>query len=74
MSYIFQEDLNGLNHDLYLCKQQSKFLIFRLKQWSTDKEGVNISSFKTRNNVLAPFFNMENRLYYCKNVRFVHFP
>ena len=47
--WITQEDLNDLARDLYLSKQQSELLAFRLKQWNLDLEDVRITSFRNRN-------------------------
>ena len=66
--WITQEDLNGLARDLYLSKQQSELLASRLKQWNLVQEDVRITSFRNRNKDLASFFDMENKLCYCKNI------
>ena len=47
--WITEEDLNDLARDLYLSKQQSDLLAFRLKQWNLVQEDVKITSFKNRN-------------------------
>ena len=45
--WITQEDLNA--RDLYLSKQQSEFLVSRLKQWKLVLEDARITSFMNRN-------------------------
>ena len=42
--WIMQEDLNDLDRDLYLSKQQSELLASRLKQWTLVKKDVRITS------------------------------
>ena len=66
--WITQEDLNDLARDLYLSKQQSELLAFRLKQWNLVQEDVRITSFRNQKKDLASFFDMENKLCYCTNI------
>ena len=47
--WITQEDLDDLDRDLYLSKQQSELLVSRLKQWNLVHEDVRITSFRNRN-------------------------
>ena len=58
--WITQEDLNDLARDLYLAS--------RLKQWNLVQDYVRITSFRNRNEDLASFFDMENKLCYCTNI------
>ena len=46
---IMQEDLNDLDRDLYLSKQQSELLASRLKQCNLVQKDVRITSFRKRN-------------------------
>ena len=47
--WITQEDLNDLARDLYLSKEQSELLAFRLNQWKLVEEDVRITSFRNWN-------------------------
>lgn len=65
---ITYPELNDLVRDLNLSKEKSEILSSRLKQWNLLANDVRISSFRTRNNRLIPFFKDENQLCYCTNV------
>ena len=47
--WITQKDLNDLARDLYLSKEQSELLAYRLKQWNLVQEDVRITSFRNWN-------------------------
>ena len=49
--WITQEDLNDLARDLYLSKQQTELLAFRIKQGNLVQEDVRITSFRNRKKI-----------------------
>ena len=53
---INESGLNDLVRDLDLPKVKAKLLAFRLKQLNSLQSGVNVCSFRTRQQSLAKFF------------------
>ena len=53
--WIMQEDLNDLARDLYLSKQQSELLAFRLKQWKLVQEDVSVTWSATERREIRNF-------------------
>ena len=65
---IQQSELNDLVRDLNLSKSQAELLGLRLQQWNLLEQGTKISSFRTRNSSLLPYFEMDGDLCYCCDV------
>ena len=56
---INESKLNDLVRDLDLPKVKAELLASRLKQWNLLQSGVKVSSFRTRQQSLAQFFQHE---------------
>jgi hypothetical protein len=66
---LTQDELNDLVRDLELSKSKAELLGSRLKQWNLLKKNVRNSSFRSRDQKLAPFFRKEDDLVFCYDVR-----
>ena len=63
-----QEELNDLVRDLNLSKKSAEILASRLKEKHCLQPGVTITSFRTREQDLLPYFTEEDKLVFCNNV------
>ena len=53
---INESELNDLVRDLNLPKVKTELLAFRLKQWNFLQNGVNVCSFRRRQQSFAQYF------------------
>ena len=65
---ISESELNDLVRDINVPKVKAELLAFRLKQWNLLQSGINVCSFRTRQQTLGQFFSMKGRLVYCTDV------
>ena len=65
---INESELNDLVRDLDLPISEAELLGSRLKQWGLLEKGVNVSSFRTRQQSFAQFFSMTEGLVFCNDV------
>jgi hypothetical protein len=62
---LTQDKLNDLVRDLGLSKSTAELLGSRLKQWNLLAKNVRISSFRSHQQQLVPFFRKEDDLVFC---------
>lgn len=65
---LSQGDLNDLIRDLYLTKDMSELLGSRLQQWKLLQIGVRITATRERSANLAEWFDIKDKICYCKNI------
>ena len=65
---INESEMNNLVRDLDLPKGKAELLASRLKQWNLLQSGVNVCSFRTRQESFAQFFSVKGELVYCADV------
>ena len=65
---IDQAELNDLVRDLALTKGQAEVLGSRLREYNLLAPGTCTSTFRSRHNDLASFFDMSDNISYCKDV------
>lgn len=63
-----QGELNDLIRDLYLSKKSAELLASRLKEKRCLQPDVSITSYRTRERDILPYFTEENDIVYCKNI------
>lgn len=64
-----QEELSDLVRDLALSKEASELLASRLNDKNLLEQGAKITFYRTREKELLPFFNQEDNLTFCLNVK-----
>jgi len=64
---LTQDDVNDLVRDLELSNSKAELLESRLKKWNLLEKNVQISSFRTYQQ-LVPFFRKEDDLVFCYDV------
>jgi hypothetical protein len=64
-----QEELDDLIRKLQLPKSEAEFLASCLKEWRFLLPLCKISKYRTRHEEFSPFFQTEESLYYCSNIR-----
>jgi DNA gyrase/topoisomerase IV subunit B len=62
-----QGELNDLIRDLNLSKKSAELLASKLKEKHYLQSGVTITSYRTREQDILPYFTEENDLVYCNN-------
>ena len=65
---LTKDELNDLVRDLELSKGKAELLVSRLKQWNILEKNVQIASFRSRHQQLAPFFRKEDDFKFCYDV------
>ena len=65
---ITQSELHDLIRDLELPKIKAELLASRLQQWNVLADGVRVSKYRDRQEVLESFYFMEGNLVACNNV------
>ena len=65
---INQERLNDLVRDLYLSEEKAEVLGSRLQQWNLLEPGTTISSFHSRNQILAQHYASALDICYFKDI------
>ncbi|KAI6653050.1 hypothetical protein LOD99_3886 [Oopsacas minuta] len=63
-----QSELNDLVRDLDLSKQAAELLTSRLKEKQLQDRSVMVSFFRKREELLLPYFSVENKLVYCDDI------
>ncbi|KAI6648325.1 hypothetical protein LOD99_12134 [Oopsacas minuta] len=63
-----QSELNDLVRDLDLPKQAAELLASTLKEKQVLDRTVKVSFFRKREELLLPYFSVENKLVYCNDI------
>lgn len=63
-----QSELNDLVRDLELTKEKSELLGSRMLQWNLLAKGTKVTSFRTRHELYAKFFEKKDSICSCKDI------